>query len=215
MPDPIITREPIMTETLEDALSAAYRRGYKEGAQDNACSEHGYDADLNGMTDGLSQFLQDHPATIRETDVRIGELPTMFGAFRTTTSHADGRMTMEFRFSSIEEMQRADEEWHTFRATREPASAANPEHAGYAAALPHIRAALKAYRAELGALAEGELRQAAQNLLDRMFSTMSNGKTVEADDDEMCWIVHSDEIESLRAALRAIASQHPHREDGA
>jgi hypothetical protein len=50
-----------------------------------------------------------------------------------------------------------------------------------------------------------ELREAAQGVIERMSSTYKarNGKTmgIQGDDGEMCWIVHSDDIETLRTAL--------------
>jgi hypothetical protein len=46
-----------------------------------------------------------------------------------------------------------------------------------------------------------ELLEAAQSVIARMLDTMSNGKGVEATDGEKCWIVHSDEIDSLRDAI--------------
>lgn len=49
------------------------------------------------------------------------------------------------------------------------------------------------------------LRDAATQVLDRMTSTYRarNGREVgiQGDDGEKCWIIHSDDIEALRAAL--------------
>jgi hypothetical protein len=49
------------------------------------------------------------------------------------------------------------------------------------------------------------LRAASKSVLDNMFLTWRarNGRNVgvQSDDGEKCWIVHSDDIEALRAAL--------------
>lgn len=58
-----------------------------------------------------------------------------------------------------------------------------------------------------------ELLVAGQGILDRMFSTYKagNGRDVgiEADDGEKCWIVHSDDIEALRAAIAKARGEQP------
>jgi hypothetical protein len=63
-------------------------------------------------------------------------------------------------------------------------------------------------------VAGGEaLREAAQSVLDMMFSTYKarNGREVgvQGDDGEKVWLVHSDQIEDLRRALATIATT-PH-----
>jgi hypothetical protein len=44
-----------------------------------------------------------------------GPMPTMFKAFRTTEA-SSGTYEMRFKFRTLEEMQRADREWHEFRS---------------------------------------------------------------------------------------------------
>lgn len=73
-----------------------------------------------------------------------------------------------------------------------------------------------ALRAALAAPGEAEgvrvkaLREAAQAILDGMFTTYRarNGRqcSIETDDGEMAYLVHSDLIEDLRYALSALAS---------
>lgn len=53
----------------------------------------------------------------------------------------------------------------------------------------------------------GKMREAGQTILDTMSDayTAGNGRRVgiQAGDGEKCWIVHSDQIEYLRSALKA------------
>lgn len=57
------------------------------------------------------------------------------------------------------------------------------------------------------------LREAAKQVLDRMSSTYKarNGREVgvQGDDGEKCWIVHSDDIEALRAAISRATHRAP------
>lgn len=64
----------------------------------------------------------------------------------------------------------------------------------------------EAFEAELA-----QLRAAGEGVINRMFSTYKarNGREVgiQGDDGEKCWIVHSDDIEGLRAALAPSAAE--------
>lgn len=57
-----------------------------------------------------------------------------------------------------------------------------------------------------------EMREAIDDVLGSMSSTYKarNGRTmsIEADDGEKCWIVHSDQIEALRRAREAQGDEH-------
>jgi NTP pyrophosphatase (non-canonical NTP hydrolase) len=70
--------------------------------------------------------------------------------------------------------------------------------------LPHMLATAPTPPASPSALVE-EMAEAAQNVVDRMSGTYTarNGREVgiQGDDGEKCWIVHSDDVERLRAAL--------------
>lgn len=98
-----------------------------------------------------------------------------------------------------------DEEWNSRMGARHIVGAL--EHEGWTV----VRAALsdRSTREEIGAdtNAGDVLREAAQELLDGLSSTYKarNGREVgiEADDGEKCYIVHSDLVTGLRAALSA------------
>lgn len=70
---------------------------------------------------------------------------------------------------------------------------------------PNFRRDMEALDAALSAPKAEALQVAAQGVIDRMFDTYRarNGRdvSIESYDGEKCWIVHSDDIEELRAAL--------------
>lgn len=69
----------------------------------------------NGFYSRLQHFAKAGKWQKALTLMRVGDLPLMKAAFRTTRSFGDGRFEMVFRFRSMEEMHSADREWHDFR----------------------------------------------------------------------------------------------------
>jgi hypothetical protein len=89
--------------------------------------------------------------------------------------------------------------------------------AGYispAGVIAHVRAGRSDNNAFVQAFAlhrtrsSAPLVEAGQAILDRMSSTYrarnNRQVSIQGEDGEMCWIVHSDDIEGLRAALAKV-----------
>lgn len=97
--------KPVDREALREAVER-FLADYDDGDRaDVGCSAL---AEMH-ITDFRAALLAATPSA------PVEDLPTMYEAFRTTTS-GDGSYVMTFKFPTMEAMHQADDEWQTFRS---------------------------------------------------------------------------------------------------